>query len=50
MSRIINFIIMAFLTLGSLWGIGFIWFAVSVATMTPPQTQASAIIVLTGGG
>ncbi|MBN8522210.1 MAG: YdcF family protein [Alphaproteobacteria bacterium] len=49
MSRIINFIIMAFLTLGTLWGIGFIWFAVSVATMTPPQTQASAIIVLTGG-
>lgn len=49
MTRILSFITMAMLTLATLWGIGFIWFSVSVATMKPPADKAAAIIVLTGG-
>ena len=46
----ITFLIATILTLGVLWGIGFLWFAASVSTMAvPPSSQKTdAIIVLTG--
>lgn len=50
MIKTFSFLFTALFTLFILWGIGFTWFAVSVATMTPKNdARADAIIVLTGG-
>lgn len=49
--QMFSFIVIAFLTLLILWGLGWLWFATNIALSTPDKIKApyGAIVVLTGG-
>ncbi len=49
--KIFSFISLTLLTLFLLWGLGWLWFATSIALTTPEQEEikTDAVVVLTGG-
>lgn len=51
LSKLFSFVALAFLTLLIVWGLGWLWFATTIALADPTQdqTKTKAIIVLTGG-
>lgn len=50
-SKLFNFVLLALFTLFIVWGVGWLWFATTIAMTEPNQddTHTQAIIVLTGG-